>query len=94
MLLLLVKELNWQRCVGKKVAPGSAMPSTVIRNYRYLPQERQMEITFVNGRRYLYRDVPEDAYRGMQTASSRGEFFNRNIRDHYAFERLDDIKAS
>jgi hypothetical protein len=70
------------------------MPSTVIRNYRYLSSERQMEITFVSGRRYLYLDVPEDAYRGMQSASSRGEFFNRNIRDHYAFERLEDVKAS
>jgi hypothetical protein len=30
----------------------------------------------------------------MQSASSRGEFFNRNIRDHYAFERLEDVKAS
>lgn len=70
------------------------MPSTVIRNYRYHASEKQLEITFVSGRRYRYLGVPEDAYRGMQSAFSRGEFFNRNIRDHYTFERLEDLKAS
>ena len=63
------------------------MPSSVIRNYQYQPDKRILEITFVSGRRYRYRDVPATLYSRMQASFSKGEFFNRHIRDHFAFER-------
>lgn len=66
------------------------MPSTVIRRFRYLPQEHQLEIVFVTGRRYRYLDVPEKTYAAMREAFSKGEFFNQHIRDHFAFVRLED----
>jgi hypothetical protein len=61
------------------------MPSSVIRGFRYLAGERQLEITFVSGRRYRYLDVPEHIYDQMRAAFSKGEFFNRHIRDHFEF---------
>ena len=63
------------------------MPSTVIRSYRYDRRRRELEIVFQSGRRYVYRDVPEETYDAMKEASSKGEFFNLHIRDHYTFER-------
>jgi hypothetical protein len=61
------------------------MPSSVIRGFRYLAGERQLEITFVSGRRYRYLDVPEQVYDQMRAAFSKGEFFNQHIRDHFDF---------
>jgi hypothetical protein len=70
------------------------MPSTVIRSFRYLPHERQLEIVFVTGRRYLYLEVPEQTYTAMTNAFSKGEFFNDQIRDRFAFVRLEDVRIA
>ena len=68
-------------------AGRSNMPSSVIRYYRYDPEQRRLELQFVSGRRYRYHDVPEETYRGMRQAFSKGEFFNENIRDQFRFTR-------
>ena len=61
------------------------MPSSVIRSFDYDPDERRLDIEFVSGRRYSYLDVPIEEVATMQRASSKGGFFNRRIRDRYAF---------
>ena len=95
MSFLLVPELNWQRDVGEKVAySGSAMPSSVIRGFRYLAHEHQLEIVFVSGRRYRYLEVPAKTYAAMREAFSKGEFFNEQIRDRFAFVRLEDVRIA
>ena len=63
------------------------MPSSVIRTYRYDPHQRQLELQFVSGRRYLYHEVPEEIWREMRQAFSKGEYFNERIRDQYRFTR-------
>ena len=59
------------------------MPSSVIRRYHYDPVDRYLDIVFVSGRRYRYHEVPEETYDAMRRAFSKGEFFNRCIREHY-----------
>ena len=61
------------------------MPSTVIRWFTYRADRRQLDITFQSGRRYVYDDVPLDVYESMRRAFSKGEFFNKHIRDRYTF---------
>jgi hypothetical protein len=63
------------------------MPSSVIRRYRYCDADRQLVIEFVSGRRYTYRDVPEDVAEGFRRAFSKGEFFNAYIKDRFQFDR-------
>ena len=70
------------------------MPSTVIRSYQYDRRRRELDIVFQSRRRYTYRDVPEDTYEAMKAAFSKGEFFNRHIRDHFPFERNGEEPAS
>ena len=70
------------------------MPSTVIRSYRYDRRRRELEIVFPSGRRYVYRDVPEETYDAMKAASSKGEFFNLHIRDHFTFERNGEVPSA
>jgi lysyl-tRNA synthetase class 2 len=63
------------------------MPSSVIRDFAYEPAECRLDILFVSGRCYSYYDVPSEVARAMGRASSKGEYFNRHIRDHYRFTR-------
>jgi hypothetical protein len=63
------------------------MPSTVIRSYHYDRRRRTLDIVFQSCRRYTYLGVPEETYDEMKAAFSKGEFFNRHIRDHSTFER-------
>ena len=63
------------------------MPSTVIRSYRYDRRRRALHFVFQSGRRYTYLGVPEKVYDKMNAAFSKGEFFNRHIRDRFTFQR-------
>jgi len=61
------------------------MPSSVIRSFDYDEAEHRLDIEFVSGRRYSYLDVPLEEVAAMQRTTSKGGFFNRRIRDRYAF---------
>jgi hypothetical protein len=61
------------------------MPSSVIRRWDYDEAEQRLDIVFVSGKRYSYHAVPSRVARGMREASSKGSYFNRHIRDHFAF---------
>ena len=64
------------------------MPSTVIRNFDYRPELRELEVLFVTGRRYLYSEVPPDEAEHFRAAFSKGSYFNRHIRDRYPCREL------
>jgi hypothetical protein len=64
------------------------MPSRVIRSYRYDTSDQHLDMVFVSGRHYRYHDVPEEIYRQMRTAFSKGEFFNARIRDRFRYTRV------
>jgi hypothetical protein len=69
------------------------MPSSVIRHFRYRPEQKALDITFVSGRQYRYLRVPQRIYEDLRASSSKGEYFNRHIREHFAFERLKPLPA-
>jgi hypothetical protein len=64
------------------------MPSTVIRAFRYRPERRELEIEFTSGRCYRYLNVPGETAAAMATAFSKGSYFNRHIRDKFAFHAV------
>ena len=68
--------------------PSNAMPSTAIRNLFYVPAKRELWVTFVSGRRYVYADVPAEVFEAFNTAESRGTFFNHEIRDRYDYREI------
>jgi hypothetical protein len=61
------------------------MPSTAIRYLNYDSARRELRVTFTSGRRYVYEQVPPAIYAAFSNAPSRGAFFNRQIRDRYAY---------
>ncbi len=64
------------------------MPSSAIRNFLYDQAKRQLWVTFVTGRRYVYDEVPPEIFEAFRTAPSRGAFFNHEIRDRYTFHEV------
>lgn len=64
------------------------MPSTAIARFAYRPALGALDVEFVSGRVYRYFAVPEAVAGGLARAGSRGGYFNRAIRDRFAFERL------
>ena len=62
------------------------MPSSVIRAWKYDEAEQRLDVTFVSGKRYSYHEVPAPVADGMREAFSKGSYFNRHIRDHFAFK--------
>ena len=70
------------------VQPG--VPSTVIRCFDYRPAERELEILFTTGRRYVYHDVPPEAAERLRAAFAKGRHFNARIRGRYRFTEKAD----
>jgi hypothetical protein len=64
------------------------MPSTVIRSFDYLPALNALDVEFVSGRRYRYRDVPQEVAEAFRSAFAKGRFFNARIRDRYDCSEL------
>jgi hypothetical protein len=44
---------------------------------------QQLFVTFRSGNTYAYERVPKAVYDGLMRSSSKGEFFNRAIKDRY-----------
>ena len=64
------------------------MPSTIIRAFDYRPAERELEILFTTGRRYLYHEVPPAAADAFRAAFAKGRHFNARIRGRYRYTEL------
>lgn len=66
------------------------MDSSLIRGALYWPEHGALELSLVNGRRYLYLGVPADVAEGFASASSKGSYFNRAIRGRFDCHPLRD----
>lgn len=71
-------DLRTARRAGRAV-----VKSSVIEAVEHDGRDR-LTVTFVSAKRYVYRGVPPDIFRGLVEAESKGVFFNRFIRDAYA----------
>lgn len=63
--------------------------SLAIRAAWYQPARRQLDLLFGSGRHYRYSNVPGDIAEQFARAASKGGFYNRMIRGHYACLQLD-----
>lgn len=66
------------------------MPSTVIKSYRYFPQEEILRIEYVSGIVYDYLKVPQDVFDDFRSAFSKGVYLNRNIKGRFEFIKIED----
>ena len=66
------------------------MPSSVISAIRYYPDTSTLRIIFVSGMVYDYENVPENVYKKMKAATSKGTFLNDHIKGTYDFRKVSD----
>jgi hypothetical protein len=58
--------------------------SSMMIRVEYDGDNKELDITFVGGKTYRYRQVTSDIYIGLLDAESKGEFFNTHIKDRFA----------
>jgi hypothetical protein len=68
--------------------------STTMRSMGYAAKDRILEIEFQTGTIYQYLEVPKTVYQEFQNAESKGQYFNRAIRDQYEFVRLGVVRRA
>jgi hypothetical protein len=64
------------------------MPSSVIAAMTYDPTSCILRVVFVSGMVYDYKNVPEEVFREMKKAGSKGTFLNQHIKGNYEFEKI------
>jgi KTSC domain-containing protein len=64
------------------------MPSSVIAGIEYDGQSHTLRVIYVSGIGYDYKNVPEEIYRAMKTAFSKGIFLNKYIKGKYEFKKI------
>lgn len=67
------------------------MPSSVIAKFDYDNAHARLTVTFVTGRVYQYFAVPAAVAADFRAATSKGVFFNAQIRDRYPFREVKPI---
>jgi hypothetical protein len=65
------------------------MPSTAIRSQSYDEVTQTLFVTFVDGDLYAYFAVPAAVAQAFARARSKGRFFAYEIRNRYAYRRMD-----
>ena len=82
---------------GWRQAGAEAVPAPVqwrgaaggmVREVIYSPETRALRVRFATGHVYVYREVSPECCRAFLQSTAKGSFFNRNIRNCYAAERL------
>lgn len=66
------------------------MPSSVIKYFSYDAGKETLKITFVTDMVYLYKNVPEKIYKMLKVSGSKGRYFNRQIKDKFKFQKLEE----
>jgi hypothetical protein len=62
--------------------------SSSIRDIGYDPVAQRLEVGFRTGGVYQYDAVPSEVHDAFIHASSKGRFFQRQIRDRYRYRRI------
>ena len=64
------------------------LESTSLASVQYDPALQRLEVEFRDGEQYVYFQVPSRRYQELLDSDSKGAFFNRHIRNCFAFKQL------
>ena len=62
--------------------------SAAIHAIGYDREQRVMEVIFTGGGIYLFRNVPPQVFEGFVRSTSKGAYFQENVRGMYGHQRL------
>ncbi len=72
---------------------GKEVAKAFFEDVRYEEASADLSVSFPDGRAYVYHDVPVEVYQDLTRIVNRGEYFARNIRGRFAYERLPPTEA-
>ena len=64
--------------------------STAIKAVSYERHKRELFVTFVSGRTYVYDNVPPEVFEEFKTTNAKAAFLNREISDRYSSREFSD----
>lgn len=67
--------------------------SSNVASVGYSKKLHALEIEFTRGATYRFLEVPREVYRELMETSSKGHFINENIRGHFRFVRVRQIRS-
>lgn len=62
--------------------------SSSLNSVGYDAGSETLEVEFKNGGVYRYLEVPEDEWRSLRTAESKGSYLNTHIKPSYRYRKL------
>ena len=62
--------------------------SSLIKSFDYDSKTQTLRLEFDNGSIYNYHDVPDSINQGLNSAVSRGQYFNANIKEKYGHDKV------
>jgi hypothetical protein len=62
--------------------------SSMMTRVNYDDSTSKLDITFIGGKTYRYSEVPPEIYDGLLDSESKGEYFNENIKDAFAYSEV------
>jgi hypothetical protein len=68
--------------------PSVAVQSSLLSRVGYDPGESTLLLELCDGSLYQYFDGPADIHNNLLAAESKGNYFNRRIRDRFQHKRL------
>jgi hypothetical protein len=64
------------------------LDSSLLASVTYHSSQLLLDLEFCDGAIYRYLTVPAAIYHDLLAAESKGSYFNRQIRNHFRYERL------
>lgn len=64
------------------------LDSSLLASVQYDPHLRHLDVEFRSGPYYRYFNVPTPCYRELLAADSKGQYFNRKIRNCFPYRNL------
>lgn len=65
----------------------------IFEDVRYEAASADLSVGFPDGSVYVYHGVPVEIYQDLTRIVNRGEYFARNIRGRFAYERLPSAES-
>jgi hypothetical protein len=75
-----------EEIVGTKII--NEIKSSNLKKTEYDTNTKLLIVTFNNGMKYQYEDVPHQTYTKFRMSESQGKFFNSDISKKYKFKKV------
>lgn len=62
--------------------------STTMREAWYYPEDRELKVMYVTGKKYSYAGVPKEVWEGLINAISPGVFMSNRIKGNYPYKLI------